>query len=151
MLKLSGRSSNLLRSVYELHRWARTRWVLQNFEPAQNFCRPFRPVIRRSDNVLKTRWTYYKRNCRTSILLETCYDVVQSDINCQYVCKPTHLFVARLPHSQTGLTRLCCVLSTLLFRPNAFKTKAQVLNKLATRFYTVLKVLNRFLVRFTRL
>ena len=115
------------------------------------FCCPSRPDIRRSDNVLKTRWTYYKRNCRTSILLGTCYDVVQSVISWRYVCKPTHPFVARLPRSQTGLTRPYCVLSTFLFRPNAVKTKAQVLNKFATRFYTVLKVRSRFLVRFTRL
>ena len=45
------------------------------------FCRPSRPVIRRSDNVFKTRWTHYKWNCRTSILLGTWCDVVQSGIN----------------------------------------------------------------------
>ena len=112
----------------------------------KSFCRPSRPVIGRSDNIFKTRWTYYKRNCRTSILLGTCCDVVQSGINWKYVCKPTHPFVARFPRSQTGT-----ILSTLLFRPNAFKTKAQVLNKLATHFYTVLKVHSRFLVRFTHL
>ena len=117
----------------------------------KSFCRPSHPVIRRSDNVLKTRWTYYKRNCRTSILLGTCYDVVQSGINWQYVCKPTHSFVARLPRSQTGQTRPYCVLSTLLFRSNAFKTKTHAPNKFATCFYTVLKVRSRFLVRFTRL
>ena len=69
------------------------------------FCRPSRPVIRRSDNVFKTRWTYYKRNCRTSILFGTCYDVVQSGINWKYVCKPTHPFVARFPRSQSGTIR----------------------------------------------
>ena len=106
MFELSGRSSNLLQSVYELLGRARTGRVLQNFEPAQNiFCRPSRPVIRRSDNVFKTRWTYYKRNCRTSILLGTCCDVVQSGINWKYVCKPTHPFVARFPRSQTGTIR----------------------------------------------
>ena len=33
----SGRSSNVLRSFYELHGRAQTGRVLQNFEPAQNF------------------------------------------------------------------------------------------------------------------
>ena len=37
VFELSGRSSNLLQSVYELLGQARTGRVLQNFEPAQNF------------------------------------------------------------------------------------------------------------------
>ena len=34
-----------------------------NSEPVQNCPRP---AIRRSDNILKTGWTYYARNCRTT-------------------------------------------------------------------------------------
>ena len=151
MFKLNGCSSNLLRSVYELHGRARTERVLQNFELLKMFCCLSQPVIRRSDNILKTRWTYDKRNCRISILLGTCNDVVQSGINWLYICKSTHSFVARLPLSKTVPTRPYCALSTLLFRPNAFKREAQALNKAATRFYTVLKGRSRFLVRFTRL
>ena len=116
----------------------------------KNFCRPSRPVIRRSDNVFKTRWTYYKRNCRTSILLGTCCDVVQSGINWKYVCKPTHPFVARFPRSQTGTIRPTASLIHCYSDQMRSKQK-HVPNKLATRFYTVLKVRSRFLVRFTRL
>ena len=43
--------------------------------------RPSRSEIGRSDNVLKTRWTFYERNCRTSDLLGTHYNVVQSSIS----------------------------------------------------------------------
>ena len=43
--------------------------------------RPSRSEIGRSDNVLKMRWTFYERNCRTSDLLGTHYNVVQSRQN----------------------------------------------------------------------
>ena len=43
--------------------------------------RPSRSEIGRSDNVLKTRWTFYERNCRTSDQLGTHYNVVQSSIS----------------------------------------------------------------------
>ena len=43
--------------------------------------RPSHSEIGRSDNVLKTRWTFYERNCRTSDLLGTHYNVVQSSIS----------------------------------------------------------------------
>ena len=43
--------------------------------------RPSRSEIGRSDNVLKTRWTFYERNCRTSDLLGTHYNAVQSSIS----------------------------------------------------------------------
>ena len=73
----SERSSNLLRSVYELHGRAWTGRCSRTSSLLKNFWRPSRSAIRRSDNVLKTRWTYYERNCRTSILLGTrwtCYE-----------------------------------------------------------------------------
>ena len=43
--------------------------------------RPPRSKIGRSDNMLKTRWTFCERNCRTSGLLGTYYNVVQSSIS----------------------------------------------------------------------
>ena len=97
------------------------------------------------------RWAYYERNCRTSILLGTCYNVVRSGINWQCVCKSTSPFVARSSRSQTDRTRPYFILSASLFSPNTFKTKVQVLNELATRFNTVLKVRSRFSVSSTRL
>ena len=102
MFELNGRSNNLFTNFLDgLERdgCSRTLSLLKIF------CRPSRPVIRRSDNVFKTRWTYYKRNCRTSILLGTCCDVVQSGINWKYVFKPTPPFVACFPRSQTGAIR----------------------------------------------
>ena len=77
MWKRIRRSCNCLQSFYERHGRARTERVLQNFEPAQI-------PITRSDNVLnvlKTRRTYHERNCSTSIVLGTSYNVVQSVIN----------------------------------------------------------------------
>ena len=81
---------------------------------------------------------YYEQNCRTSILLGTCYNVVRSGIDWQYVCKLTSPFVA---HSSRLLTD----------SPNTSKTNLKVLNELATRFYMVLKVRSRFSVSSTRL
>ena len=80
-----------------------------------------------------------------------CYNVVQSGINWQYVCKQTSPFVACSSCSQTDQTRLYCVLSALLFSPDTFKTKFQVLKELATCFYMVLKVRSSFSVSSTHL
>ena len=52
--------------------------MLQNIERFKIFWRPYRPAIRQGDKVLKTRQTYYERNC----LLGTCYNVVRLGINC---------------------------------------------------------------------
>lgn len=46
-----------LRSIYELHGWARRGRVLQNVELAQIMWAAIR-----CDNVLETRWTNYKNN-----------------------------------------------------------------------------------------
>ena len=82
------RCDNCLKSFYELNgrfmnavdglereRHSRTSRLLKILR------RPSRSEIGRGDNVLKTRWTFYERNCRTSDLLGTHYNVVQSSIS----------------------------------------------------------------------
>ena len=40
------------------------------------------PAIKLSDNVVKTRWKYNERNCRSWIVLGSCYYVIES--TCAY-------------------------------------------------------------------
>ncbi len=103
-LKLCANGVDVV-ATYELHGRARTGSMLQNFEPAQNFLAASRSASGRSDNVFKTRWTYYERNCRTSIVLGTCYDVVQSGINCSTCAHRPGAFVPRSSRS-TQLDRI---------------------------------------------
>ena len=67
--------------------------------------RPSRSEIGRSDNVLKTRWTFYERNCRTSDLLGTYYNVVQSSISYSTCARRPRAFLLRWSRSHTDPTR----------------------------------------------
>ena len=85
-------SSNLLRSVYELH--GRTRTGL-----LKNFGGLLLPACRQSSKILKTRRTYYKRNCCTWIILGTC--LTCWGLEC-FGCECAHrsgLFVAFSSHT----------------------------------------------------
>ena len=142
----SGRSYNLLRSVYELHGRARKG------APERRACSKFsggHPVLQ-LDGVT----AFLKRDGRTTnriAVLQSYYGHVttwcgavghqlavrvQTD---QSVCSSFIAFADR-PNSTDY------VLSASLFSPNTFKTKVQALNELATRLYTVLKVRSRFSV-----
>ena len=70
--------------------------------------RPSRSEIGRSDNVLKTRWTFYERNCRTSDLLGTHYNVVQSGISYSTCAHRPRAFLLRWSRSHTDPTRPYC-------------------------------------------
>ena len=70
--------------------------------------RPSRSEIGRSDNVLKTRWTFYERNCRTSDLLGTHYNVVQSSISYSTWARWPRAFLLRWYCSHTDPTRPYC-------------------------------------------
>ena len=67
--------------------------------------RPSRSEIGRSDNVLKTRWTFYEWNCRTSDLLGTYYNVVQSSISYSTCARRPRAFLSRWSRSHTDPTR----------------------------------------------
>ena len=66
--------------------------------------RPSRSEIGRSDNVLETRWTIYERNCLTSDLLGTHYNVVQSSISYSTCARRPRAFLLRWSRSPTDLT-----------------------------------------------
>ena len=66
--------------------------------------RPSRSEIGRSD-VFKTRWTFYERNCRTSDLLGTHYNVVQSSISYSTCARRPRAFLLRWSRSHTDPTR----------------------------------------------
>ena len=70
--------------------------------------RSSRSEIGRSDNVLKTRWTFYERNCRTSDLLGTHYNVVQSSISYRACVRRPRSFLLRWSRSHTDPTRPYC-------------------------------------------
>ena len=70
--------------------------------------RPSRSEIWRSDNVLKTRWTLYERNCRTSDLLGTHYNVVQTSISYSTYERRPGAFLLRWSCSHTDPTRPYC-------------------------------------------
>ena len=81
--------------------------------------RPSRSEIGRSDNVLKTRWTFYERNCRTSNLLGTHYNVVQSSISYSTCARRCRAFLLHWSRSHTVPTRPYCDRNHL----NMFNTK----------------------------
>ena len=70
--------------------------------------RPSRSEIGRSDNVLKTSWTFYERNCRTSDLLGTQYNVVQSSISYSTCARRPGAFLLRWFRSRRDPTRPYC-------------------------------------------
>ena len=70
--------------------------------------RPSRTEIGWSDNVPKTRWTFYERNCRTSDLLGTHYNVVQSGISYSTCAHRPRAFLLRWSRSHTDPTRPYC-------------------------------------------
>ena len=70
--------------------------------------RPSRSEIGLSDNVLKTRWTFYERNFRTSDLLGTYYNVVQSSISYSTCARRPRAFLLHWSRSHTDPTRPCC-------------------------------------------
>ena len=70
--------------------------------------RPSRSEIGRSDNVLKTRWTFYERNCRTSDLLGTHYNVLQSGISYSTCARRPRAFLLRWSRSYTDPNRPYC-------------------------------------------
>ena len=70
--------------------------------------RPSRSEIGRSDNVLKTRWMFYERNCRTSDLLGTQCNVVQSSISNSTYARRPRAFLLRWSRSHTDPTRSYC-------------------------------------------
>ena len=70
--------------------------------------RPSRSEIGRSDNVFKTRWTFCGRNCRTSDLLGTHYNVVPSSISYSTCARRPGAFLLRWSRSHTDPTRPYC-------------------------------------------
>ena len=57
--------------------------------------RPSRSEIGRSENMLKMRWTFYEWNCRTSDLLGTHYNAVQSSISNSTCTRRPRAFLLR--------------------------------------------------------
>ena len=70
--------------------------------------RPSRSEIWRSDNVLKARWMFYERNCRTSDLLGTHYNIVQSSTSYSTCARRPRTFLLRWSRSHTDPTRPYC-------------------------------------------
>ena len=96
------RCNNCLETFYELN--GRFMDAVDGLEreghprtsrPLKILRRPSRSEIGRSDNVLKTRRTFYERNCRTSDLLGTLYNVVQSSISYSTCARRPRAFLLR--------------------------------------------------------
>ena len=99
--ELSGRFMNAVDGL-EREGHSRTSRLLKILR------RPSRYEIGRSDNVLKTRWTFYERNGRTADLLRTHYNVVQSSISNSMCAHRPRAFLLRWSHSHTDPTRPYC-------------------------------------------
>ena len=70
--------------------------------------RPSRSEIGRSNNVHKTRWTFYERNCRTSDQLGTHNNVLPSSISYSSCARRPRAFLLRWSRSHTDPTRPYC-------------------------------------------
>ena len=75
--------------------------------------RPSHSEIGRSDNVLKT-WTFYERNCRTSDLLGTHYNVVQSSISYSTCARRPRAFLLRWSRSHTDQLDHTAIVTTFI-------------------------------------
>ena len=78
--RASGLLSNLLQSLYELMNGLEQERCSRTLSLLKVLCHLFLPIIRRSDNVLKTRWTYCKRYRHPSILFETATGAVKHQL-----------------------------------------------------------------------
>ena len=129
------RCNNCLETFYELN--GRFMDAVDGLErvghprtsrPLKILRRPSRSEIGRSDNVLKTRRTFYERNCRTSDLLGTHYNIVQSSI--RYIVR-VHADLGRFYHVdpvriQTRLDHTAIVTTFILIRYVQNKIKRSV-------------------------
>ena len=95
--------------------------------PLKILRRPSRSEIGRSDNALKTRRTFYERNCRTSDLLGTHYNVVQSSISYSTCARrPRRFYYVDPVRTQTRLDHTAIVTTFILIRYVQNKIKRSV-------------------------
>ena len=109
------RCDNCLESVYQLNgRFMDAVYGLEREGHSRTsrllkiLRRPSLSEIGRSDNELKTRWTFYERNCRTSNLLGTHYNIVQSSISYSTCARRPRAFLLRWSRSHSDPTRSYC-------------------------------------------